>query len=71
MGRYAQAEDLLYELLEAAPGSKQMVVQGVSFYQRLLQKSNQELITGNLPRAEIEEGLAELKVLRQSQTHLE
>ena len=71
VGRYAQAEDLLYELIEVEPGSKEMIEQGISFYQRLLQKSNQELATGNLPRAEIEEGLAELKVLRQGQTHLE
>ena len=71
VGRYAQAEDLLYELIEVEPGPKEMIEQGISFYQRLLQKSNQELATGNLPRAEIEEGLAELRVLRQGQTHLE
>jgi hypothetical protein len=61
VGRYAQAEDLLYELIEAEPEPEEMVTQGISFYQRLLQKGNQELITGNLPRTEIEEGLAELR----------
>ena len=71
VGRYAQAEDLLYELIEAEPGSNELVGQGISFYQRLLQRSNQQLITGNLPRAEIEEGLAELMALRQGQTYLE
>ena len=65
-GRYAQAEDMLYELIEAEADAPEMVAQGISFYQRLLSKSNQELVTGNLPRAEIEEALAELKALKQN-----
>ncbi len=66
VGRYAEAEDVLYELFEAEPESKELVSQGIAFYRRLLQKGDQELITGNLPRAEIEEGLAELLALSQA-----
>jgi tetratricopeptide (TPR) repeat protein len=64
VGRYAQAEDVLYELIEAEADAPEIVAQGISFYQRLLSKSSKELVTGNLPRAEIEEALAELREIK-------
>jgi len=34
---------------------------GESFYERLMEKTDQELEDGNLPRSELEEGLLELR----------
>ncbi len=57
-GRYAKAEDTLYDLLE---NGAVIAAEGVSFYQRLLDKSDAELLSGNLPRAEVIEGMRELR----------
>ncbi|MDB5036250.1 MAG: hypothetical protein JWQ98_3491 [Chlorobi bacterium] len=57
-GLYADAENLLYELIDdGTPGAAE---EGVAFYQRLLRKDDQDLADGDLPRAEVEEGLAAL-----------
>jgi hypothetical protein len=54
-GFYADAEDLLYELIESgAPGARE---EGVAFYERLLARTDAELANGDLPRDEVEEGL--------------
>jgi hypothetical protein len=55
--RYDIAENVLYELIERDPGFGK---EGVKFYERLQTKSDEELERGNLPRDEIEAGLAEL-----------
>lgn len=57
-GQFADAEDLLYELLDAEEGAYQ---EGLAFYRRLLSKKDEELEAGNLPRSEVEEGLASLE----------
>ncbi len=68
-GAYAAAEDVLYNWLEyretaALTGNNSdlsdPIAAGAAFYQRLLQKEDDALLSGNLPRAEIETGLAEL-----------
>jgi hypothetical protein len=59
-GKYAKAEDVLYELLEDEEAGPGIVKEGIDFYQRLLAKSDPELTAGQLPRDEVEEGLAKL-----------
>jgi hypothetical protein len=61
MGKYSQAEDALFEMIEAEDAGKDIVEQGIAFYTRLQQKSDAELLAGNLPREEVAEGLAHLK----------
>jgi hypothetical protein len=54
-GKYSRAEDLLYELYEETP-EDDLFGQGISFYDRLMQKNDQQLNAGDLPRDEVEEG---------------
>jgi tetratricopeptide (TPR) repeat protein len=56
--KYDKAEDMLYELIEK---DSKFTSEGIQFYERLLDKSEEELIKGNLPNAEVEEGLINLK----------
>src|SRR5438552_1035893 len=60
-GRYAKAEDTLFELLETDHANRGIIQQGIAFYQRLQIKSDFDLTAGNLSRDEVEEGLAELR----------
>ncbi|HTK12041.1 MAG TPA: DUF6483 family protein [Ktedonobacteraceae bacterium] len=60
-GQYARAEDTLFGLLETSPVNQELYVQGLGFYQRLQQKSSQDLVAGNFSREEVEEGLSELQ----------
>ena len=55
----ARAEDTLYELLDA--DYPDMPAQGRAFYLRLMDKSDTELANGNLPRNEVEDGLAQME----------
>ncbi len=57
-GRFAKAEDSLYELLDAGAA---IAAEGEAFYQRLLDKPDAELSAGNLPRAEVMEGMREFR----------
>jgi tetratricopeptide (TPR) repeat protein len=59
-GQFAKAEDAFYHLLEGKPDSREIMDFGISFYERLQNQSNSALEEGNLPRAELEAGLAEL-----------
>jgi hypothetical protein len=61
MGAFGKAEDALYVLLEAAPDNLEIVDWGITFYERLQGRSDAVLEAGNLPRAELEADLAELK----------
>ena len=58
-GSFADAEDALFELIEA--GHEEIVVPGIELYERLLAKSDEELERGKLPRSEVEEGLSQLR----------
>ncbi len=60
-GQYADAENILFELLEA--GYSNIIPIGEAFYSRLKNKSDEELNKGNLPRIELMEGLEEFKKL--------
>jgi hypothetical protein len=60
IGAYGRAEDALAELLEAEPANPELIVEAKAFYQRLLRQSDSTLEAGNLPRSEVEAGLAGL-----------
>jgi hypothetical protein len=63
IGAYAQAEDMLFSLLEAEPGNVALRSEAKLFYERLLRQSDAALTSGNLPRAEVEAGFAEVCAL--------
>jgi tetratricopeptide (TPR) repeat protein len=60
MGRYADAEDDLYELLDADPESDALIDEAVAFYQRLLALKDHELLLGGLPREEVQAGMEDV-----------
>jgi tetratricopeptide (TPR) repeat protein len=57
---YARAEDGLFNLLDAEPANVELLDFGIGFYERLLRLDDETLELGNLPRAEVNAGLAEL-----------
>lgn len=59
-GQFAKAEDALFMMLDTEPGSNELMNFGAAFYRRLLSLSDHALAQGNLPRGEVEAGLAEL-----------
>jgi hypothetical protein len=61
-GVYAKAEDMLWAMLQAAPGDCTIVGAGRALYARLQHLSDAALIAGNLPRDEVDGGLADLDV---------
>jgi len=61
-GNYARAEDIFFELLETDRAS--IIPHLNAFYQRLLTKSDAQLVKGNLPRHEVQDGILELKALK-------
>ena len=70
-GRYGNAEDILFDILEEEPGdetesvesAEEMRAKGEAFYAHLLGKNDSALETGNFSRAEIKDGLARLHQL--------
>jgi hypothetical protein len=58
-GRYASAENMLFDYLERSPNSE-MFVNGVEFYQRLALKSEADLQAGELSHEEVEESRQQL-----------
>lgn len=60
-GRYAKAEDVLFDLLDHTRGDADTVEIGTGFYRRLLDKSDAELRAGGLPRDEVREGLKQVQ----------
>ena len=62
-GAYAHAEDALFDLIEMlkqTSSTKAVITDGIAFYQTLKNKSDAELIAGDLPRDEVERGLQDL-----------
>lgn len=57
-GRYDKAEDALFDIVAMDSGIRE---RGIAFYKRLMLKTDAELSAGNLPRTEVEEGLATLE----------
>lgn len=61
LGEFAKAENSLFAMLDLEPDSARLAEFGIAFYERLSHQSDDTLAAGNLPRAEIEAGLIELK----------
>jgi hypothetical protein len=60
-GEFAKAEDALFGMLDTEPANAELLDFGRVFYQRLLGLSDDALAAGNLPRAEVQAGLAEIE----------
>jgi hypothetical protein len=60
-GDFARAENWLFALLDDDPGA---LDDGIAFFERLTHFGDEELARGNLPRAEVLSGLAELRERR-------
>ncbi len=60
-GDFARAEDWMYEAMEDESAPADMSQRGIAFYHRLLDQSDFDLVHGNLPRPEVEAGLAQLE----------
>ena len=60
-GKYARAEDVLFEMLETGNPGADILARGIAFYQRLKRKSDAELKAGNFSREEAEEGMVRLE----------
>lgn len=61
-GRYAYAEDILYDLLETYP-TRENRERGRAFYNRLLTLDDGVLMQGGLPREEVLEGISSLEII--------
>lgn len=59
-GAYAQAEDALFALLEQTTNPAAVTAEGVAFYNRLVDQSDERLRAGNFSREEISGGLEAL-----------
>jgi len=57
-GRYDKAEDLIFDIMEEDVSFSH---EAFSFYHRLLNKTDTDLQSGNLPREEVEDGMVQLK----------
>lgn len=58
-GSFDKAEDILHELVnQQYPNT---LAEGTAFYTRLLDKSDADLLAGNLPRDEVKDGLVQLR----------
>ena len=60
IGAFAKAEDVLFAMRAAEPDDDSVRALGRSFYRRLQHRSDADLLAGELPRDEVEDGLAEL-----------
>jgi hypothetical protein len=60
-GQFAKAEDALFAMVEEDPGNAKLLEFGISFYERLKGQSHAALNAGNLPRPEVDAGLADLQ----------
>lgn len=58
---FGKAEDILFDMIDAEPNRAGLIEFGTAFYSRLAGKSDAALQSGNLPRAEVEAGLADLR----------
>ena len=57
-GQYSKAEDLIFELIEN--NNKDIIDRSVSFYKKLLHRTDAELESGNLSREEVNDALDEI-----------
>lgn len=64
VNKFDKAEDMLFDILEDTDNEEAIIEEGISFYKRLLEKSEEALDNGNLPLEEVQDGIERLKVLR-------
>ena len=69
LGEFGKAEDALFAMLNAQPNEPSLLDFGITFYQRLGGQSDASLSAGNLPRTELNTGLAELESRKASLPH--
>ena len=62
-GQFAKAEDWLFALLDDEHAPPDTAARGLTFYDQLQAKSDDELAAGNLPREEVAASQAELRAL--------
>jgi hypothetical protein len=65
-GEYGRAEDYLFSMLEDEPSNPALLDFGVTFYNRINSHNDATLAGGNLPRAELQSSLAELRARQKS-----
>jgi len=65
-GEFAKAEDALFAMLELEPDNTALLDFGISFYQRLEGQHDTALVDGNLPRAELDAALADLRARKET-----
>ncbi len=65
-GEFGKAEDFLYAILDDDPANPAFLDFGMTFYRRIANHDDDALIRGNLPRAELESGLADLQARKAS-----
>lgn len=59
-GAYARAEDALFKALDVVGDNEEILTRGKQFYEECRKQADRRLEEGNLPRAEVEEGYAEI-----------
>ena len=59
--KFDKAEDTLFYMLRKTNDDGSMILEGMRFYNRLKERELDELILGNLPIEEIEDGISELE----------
>ena len=64
IGDYAKAEDALFAILESEPANANLISEAGAFYERLKRQSDSALEAGNLPRKEVDMGLAHIRDLK-------
>ncbi len=57
-GQYSKAEDMIFELIEN--NNKDIIDRSVSFYKKLLHRTDEEIESGNLSREEVNDALDEI-----------
>ena len=60
MNKLDKAEDMLFYIIDKSNNDSDVISSGLDFYNRLKQKSEEELIKGNLPLEEVEDSYLEL-----------
>ncbi|MCY7361056.1 MAG: DUF6483 family protein, partial [Ignavibacteria bacterium] len=60
--QYSKAEDKIFDLLETQ--NPEIKSKAISFYKKLITRSDEELLKGNLNREEVEAGLEEILNLK-------
>lgn len=59
-----KAEDILFHMIKSTSKDKNVILKGIEFYNRLKEKDESYLETGNLPLDEVEDGLENLKLMK-------